>query len=53
MHGGDQRPFEEFWTLETERACQEREVEAIAIGRFQAMGTCVAAISRLNGVECC
>ena len=47
--GGDRGSFDAFWQMATEAA--EHEVDAIAFGRFQAMRTCMAAISRANGVD--
>ena len=49
--GGDPRPFYEFWTLATERPEREPEVLAIAFGRFQRLRSCIAAISKVNGVD--
>ena len=47
--GGDRTTFDDFWKQATEPC--DYEVDAIAFGRFQAMRTCMAAISRANGVD--
>ena len=49
--GGDPRPFYEFRTLATEGPDRKPEVIAIAFGRFQAMRSCMAVISKANGVD--
>ena len=45
--GGDRTSFDAFWKQATEPC--DYEVDAIAFG--QAMRTCMAAISRVNGVD--
>lgn len=49
--GGDRRPFDQFWEAATRGTLGQKEVMAIHFGRRQTMRSCLAAISRLHGVE--